>query len=66
MNTDTDGGMNADSAIHQIELELAKAEHGMALPYDAERVGQLSAGLAERRRKHTRREPLRGGRDSEV
>lgn len=54
--------MNADSAIHQIEFELEKAERGMALPYDAERVGQLrkmlvearkrkvSAGLAERRR----------------
>ena len=26
---------NTDSTIHQIELELEKAEHGMALPYDA-------------------------------
>jgi hypothetical protein len=46
---------------------LEKAEHGMGLPYDAERVGQLrkmlvearkrklSAGLAARRR-HDRRD----------
>jgi hypothetical protein len=60
MNTDTDS-----TIIHQIEFELEKAEHGMAMPYDAERVGQLrkmlvearkrklSAGLAEHRRKHS-------------
>ena len=27
--------------IHQIEFELEKAEHGLAMPYDAERVMQL-------------------------
>lgn len=27
--------------IRQIEFELHKAEHGMAMPYDAERVAQL-------------------------
>ena len=55
-------GTNTDSTIRQIEFELEKAEHGMALPYDAERVGQprkmlvearkrkLSEGLARRRR----------------
>ena len=64
--------MTADDAdsttIHQIEFALEKAEHGMALPYDAERVGQLrkmlvearkrklSDGLAERRRRHARRD----------
>ena len=58
MNADTD----TDSTIRQIEFELEKAKHGMALPYDAERVRQLrkmlidarkrklSARLAERRR----------------
>ena len=30
-----------DDTIRQIEFELEKAEHGMGLPYDAERVGQL-------------------------
>jgi hypothetical protein len=29
------------TTIRQIEFELEKAEHGMGLPYDAERVGQL-------------------------
>ena len=54
---------DTDSTIHQIEFELEKAEHGMALPYDAERVRdlrnmlvearkrKLSNGLAERRRR---------------
>ena len=54
---------DTDSTIHQIEFELEKAEHGMALPYDAERVRdlrhmlaearkrKLSVGLAERRRR---------------
>ena len=53
-----------ETTTHQIEFELEKAEHGMALPYDAERVRQLrsmlrearkrklSAGLAERRKVH--------------
>jgi hypothetical protein len=51
-----------DANIHHIEFELEKAEHGMALPYDADRVGhlrkmlveararKLSAKMAERRR----------------
>ena len=54
---------DTDSTIHQIEFELEKAEHGMALPYDAERVRdlrnmlvearkrKLSNGIAERRRR---------------
>ena len=33
--------------IRQIEFELEKAEHGMGLPYDAERVGQLRKMLVE-------------------
>ena len=53
-------------AIRQIEFELEKAEHGLAMPYDPERVGQLrgmlmearkrklSAGLAARRRSDRR------------
>jgi hypothetical protein len=52
--------------IRQIEFELEKAEHGLGMPYDAERVGQLrkmlvearkrklSAGLAARRRRDRR------------
>ena len=31
---------DTDTAIHHIEFELEKAQHGMALPYDAERVMQ--------------------------
>ena len=34
------------TTIGQIEFELEKAEHGMGLPYDAERVGQLPAFCA--------------------
>ena len=30
-----------DPIIRQIEFELEKAEHGMAMPYDAERVREL-------------------------
>jgi hypothetical protein len=42
----------ADATIRQIEFELERAEHGMALPYDAERVGQLRhLGVAARRGK---------------
>ena len=37
-----------DSTIRQIEFELAKAKHGMGLPYDAERVGQLRHMLVDR------------------
>jgi hypothetical protein len=46
MITDTDS-----STIRQIELELEKAEHGMALPYDAERVAQLRKMLVEARKR---------------
>ena len=54
--------------IRQIEFELEKAEHGLGLPYDAERVGELrkmlvearkrklSDGLRERRRRRDRRD----------
>ena len=31
--------------IRQIEFELEKAEHGMGMPDDAERVGQLRSML---------------------
>ena len=37
--------------IRQIEFELEKAEHGMGLPYDAERVGQLRKMLVEVRKR---------------
>ena len=37
--------------IRQIEFELEKAEHGMGMPYDAERVGQLRSMLREARKK---------------
>jgi hypothetical protein len=46
MNGDTDS-----TIIRQIEFELEKAEHGMALPYDAERVGQLRKMLVEARQR---------------
>ena len=76
MSTDT------DSTIRQIEFELEKAERGLAMPYDAERVGQLrkmlvearkrklSDGLAERR-KHSLRAapgnpPLERGDDTRI
>jgi hypothetical protein len=39
------------SVIRQIEFELEKAEHGMGMPYDAERVGQLRSMLREARKK---------------
>ena len=35
--------------IRQIEFELEKAERGLAMPYDAERVGQLRNMLREAR-----------------
>ena len=35
------------TTIRQIEFELEKAEHGMALPYDAERVAKLRSMLLE-------------------
>jgi hypothetical protein len=37
--------------IRQIEFELEKAEHGMGMPFDAERVGQLRKMLVEARKK---------------
>jgi hypothetical protein len=37
-------------AIRQIEFELGKAERGMAMPYDAERVMQLRSMLREARK----------------
>jgi hypothetical protein len=40
-----------DATIRQIEFELEKAEHGMALPYDAERVGRLRKMLVEARKR---------------
>jgi hypothetical protein len=49
-----------DATIHQIEFELEKAEHGMALPYDAERVGQLRTMSASRRASGSFRRALRG------
>ena len=57
------------SAIRQIELQLYKAERGMGMPYDADRVAQLrgmlrearkrklSEGLAARRGQPSRYEP---------
>ena len=39
------------TTIGQIEFELEKAEHGMGLPYDAERVGQLRNMLREARKR---------------
>ena len=46
MNTDTDS-----TTIRQIEFELEKAEHGLGMPYDAERVGQLRKMLVEARKR---------------
>jgi hypothetical protein len=34
-----------------IEFELEKAEHGMGMPYDAERVAQLRGMLREARKR---------------
>jgi hypothetical protein len=45
-NTDTD-----NNTIRQIEFDLEKAEHGMALPYDAERVRDLRKMLLEARKR---------------
>ena len=46
MTADTDSAI-----IRQLEFELEKAEHGMALPYDAERLGQLRKMLVETRKR---------------
>jgi len=44
------------TTIRQIELELYKAERGMGMPYDAERVAQLRRMLRDaRKRKLSRR-----------
>ena len=40
-----------DATICQIEFQLEKAERGMAMPYDAERVGQLRKMLVEARKR---------------
>jgi hypothetical protein len=40
-----------ESTIRQIEFELEKAEHGMGLPHDAERVMQLRSMLREARKR---------------
>jgi hypothetical protein len=37
--------------IRQIEFELEKAQHGMGMPYDAERVSQLRSMLREARKR---------------
>ena len=42
---------DTDSTIRQIEFELEKAERGMAMPYDSERVGQLRKMLVETRKR---------------
>jgi hypothetical protein len=42
---------DTDSTIRQIEFELEKAEHGLAMPYDAERVMQLRTMLVEARKR---------------
>ena len=38
------------TTIRQIELQLYKAEHGMGMPYDAERVAQLRGMLRDARK----------------
>ena len=38
------------TTIRQIEFELEKAERGLAMPYDAERVMQLRSMLREARK----------------
>jgi hypothetical protein len=40
-----------DTAIRQLEFELEKAEHGMGMPYDAERVRNLRKMLVEARKR---------------
>jgi hypothetical protein len=42
--------MTDNTIIRRLEFELEKAEHGLAMPYDAERVGQLRKMLQEARR----------------
>jgi hypothetical protein len=51
--------------IRQIEFELEKAEHGMGMPYDAERGMQLRSMLRDAHKRKlsaglaAKREPLR-------
>jgi hypothetical protein len=52
------------ATIRQIEFELEKAEHGMALPYDAERVVQLRNMLREAR-KHKLSAGMRARREKD-
>jgi hypothetical protein len=40
-----------DAHIRQIELQLYKAERGLAMPYDAERVDHLRRMLREARQR---------------
>ena len=40
-----------DTPIRQIEFELEKAERGLGMPYDGERVGQLRNMLREARKR---------------
>ena len=40
-----------DATIRQIEFELYKAERGLAMPYDAERVARLRDMLREARKR---------------
>jgi hypothetical protein len=61
----TDHRLSA-ATIRQIEFDLEKAERGMAMPYDAERVMQLRSMLREARKQklsaglRARREKGRG------
>ena len=55
---------DTDSTVRQIEFELEKAEHGMALPYDAERIGQLRKMLVEARKRKLSA-GLKAGREQE-
>jgi hypothetical protein len=43
--------VNREPDARQIEFELEKAEHGMAMPYDAERIMQLRGMLREARKR---------------
>jgi hypothetical protein len=42
---------DTDSTIRQLEFEPEKPELGMALPYDAKRIGQLRKMLVEARKR---------------
>jgi hypothetical protein len=42
---------DTNATIRQIEFELEKAEHGLGMPYDAERVGELRKMLVEARKR---------------